>query len=34
VRNTPVYQWFALPALLCLAAAAGVRAVPYFVDQT
>ena len=34
VRNAPVYQWFALPALLCLAAAAGVRSVPYFVDQT
>jgi Ca-activated chloride channel family protein len=34
VRNTPVYQWFALPALLCLAAAVAVRAVPYFVDQT
>jgi Ca-activated chloride channel family protein len=34
VRNTPVYHWFALPALLCLAVAAGVRAVPYFVDQT
>ncbi len=34
VRNAPVYQWFALPALLCLAAAAGIRSIPYFVDQT
>ncbi|MGE5244664.1 MAG: vWA domain-containing protein [Betaproteobacteria bacterium] len=33
-RDAPVYQWFALPALVCLAAAAGVRAIPYFVDQT
>jgi Ca-activated chloride channel homolog len=34
VRDAPVYQWFALPALICLAAAMGVRAVPYFVDHT
>lgn len=34
VRDAPVYQWFALPALVCLACAAGVRAIPYFVDQT
>lgn len=34
VRDAPVYQWFALPALLCLAAAIGLRAIPYFVDQT
>ena len=34
VRDEPVYQWFALPALLCLAAALGLRAVPYFIDQT
>jgi Ca-activated chloride channel family protein len=34
VRDAPVYQWFALPALACLAAAVGARAIPYFVDQT
>ena len=27
-------QWFAIPALIALAAAVGLRAVPYFVDQT
>ncbi len=34
VRDAPVYQWFALPALVCLAAAIGLRAIPYFVDYT
>ena len=34
VRDAPVYQWFALPALLCLAAAIGLRAIPFFIDQT
>ena len=34
VRDAPVFQWFALPALLCLAAAIGLRAIPYFIDQT
>jgi len=34
VRDAPVYHWFALPALLCLAAAIGLRAMPYFIDQT
>jgi Ca-activated chloride channel family protein len=34
VRDAPVYQWFALPALLCLAAAVALRAIPYFVDLT
>lgn len=34
VHDVPVYQWFAIPALLCLAAAMALRAVPYFVDQT
>lgn len=34
IRDAPVYQWFALPALLCVAAAIGLRAVPFFVDQT
>jgi Ca-activated chloride channel family protein len=34
VQDVPVYQWFVVPALVCLAAAIGLRAVPYFVDQT
>jgi Ca-activated chloride channel homolog len=34
VQDVPVYQWFAVPALVCLVAAMGLRAVPYFVDQT
>src|SRR5262249_40692149 len=34
VRDAPVYQWFALPALLCLCAAVVLRAVPFFVDYT
>ena len=34
VHDVPVYQWFAVPALLCLAAAMAVRAIPYFIDQT
>jgi Ca-activated chloride channel family protein len=34
VRNVPVYQWFAVPALLCLALAFALRAVPFFMDQT
>ena len=34
VRDAPVYQWFALPALLCLAAAIVLRAVPFFIDHT
>jgi Ca-activated chloride channel homolog len=34
VRDAPVYQWFALPALVCLVAAIGLRAVPYFIDYT
>src|SRR5262249_24741987 len=34
VRDAPVYQWFALPALLCLCAAIVLRAVPFFVDYT
>ena len=34
VSDVPVYQWFAVPALLCLAAALAVRAVPFFVDLT
>lgn len=34
VRDAPVYDWFAVPALLCVVAAIGLRAVPFFVDQT
>lgn len=34
VRDVPVYQWFALPALFALCIAMGLRAIPYFVDQT
>jgi Ca-activated chloride channel homolog len=34
VRDVPVYQWFAIPALVALVCALGLRAVPYFVDQT
>jgi Ca-activated chloride channel homolog len=34
VRDAPVYQWFALPALVCLVAAFGLRAIPFFVDYT
>ena len=34
VRDAPVYDWFALPALVCLAAALALRAIPFFVDYT
>lgn len=34
VHDSPVYQWFAVPALLILAAAMGLRAIPFFVDLT
>jgi Ca-activated chloride channel family protein len=34
VRDAPVYQWFAVPALVCLALAMALRAVPFFIDQT
>lgn len=34
VRDVPVYQWFAIPALVALAGALGLRSIPYFVDQT
>jgi Ca-activated chloride channel family protein len=34
VQDVPVYQWFALPGLVCLVVAKGLRAIPYFVDQT
>jgi Ca-activated chloride channel family protein len=34
VQDVPVYHWFAIPSLVCLVVAMGVRAIPYFVDQT
>jgi hypothetical protein len=34
VRNRPVYQYFALPAVLLLTAAMLLRAFPFFVDLT
>jgi Ca-activated chloride channel family protein len=34
LHDTPVYQWFAIPALVCLALAFGLRAIPVFIDQT
>ena len=34
VRDVPVYQWFAIPALVALAAAFALRSVPFFIDQT
>jgi hypothetical protein len=34
VRDAPVFQWFALPALLCVTTAIGLRAIPFFIDQT
>ena len=34
VRDVPVYQWFAIPALVTLCAALALRSLPWFVDQT
>jgi Ca-activated chloride channel homolog len=34
VRDVPVYQWFAIPALVGLVCALGLRSIPYFIDQT
>ena len=34
VRDAPVYQWFALPALVCFVAGIGLRSIPFFVDYT
>lgn len=34
IHDAPVYQWFAIPALVVLAGAMLLRAVPYFVDLT
>jgi Ca-activated chloride channel family protein len=34
IRNRPVYEYFVIPAILFLAAALVLRAVPYFIDLT
>jgi Ca-activated chloride channel family protein len=34
VRDAPVYDWFAVPALVCLGLAMALRAVPFFIDYT
>jgi Ca-activated chloride channel family protein len=34
VRDAPVYDWFAVPALVCLALAMALRAVPFLIDYT
>jgi Ca-activated chloride channel homolog len=34
VRDAPVYDWFAVPALVCLALAIALRTVPFFIDHT
>jgi hypothetical protein len=34
LHDVPVYEWFALPALVLLVMAIGLRAIPFFVDQT
>jgi Ca-activated chloride channel family protein len=34
VHDVPVYEWFVIPALVCFAAAVGIRTIPYFTDQT
>ena len=34
VRDVPVFQWFAIPALVALVLAVSLRSIPYFVDQT
>jgi len=34
VRDAPVYDWFAVPAIVCLAVAMALRAVPYLIDYT
>jgi len=33
-HDAPVFQWFALPSLICFAAAFGLRAIPAFIDRT
>ena len=32
--DRPVYEWFALPALICLVGAIVLCAIPFFIDQT
>jgi Ca-activated chloride channel family protein len=34
VRDAPVYEWFALPALIGLALVMALESIPYFIDQT
>jgi Ca-activated chloride channel family protein len=34
VRDAPVFQWFALPALILLTVAIALRAIPFFIDYT
>ena len=34
VRDAPVYGWFAVPALVCLALGMALRVVPFFIDYT
>jgi Ca-activated chloride channel family protein len=34
VRNVPVFQWFAMPAIGLLIVALGLRVIPFFVDLT
>jgi hypothetical protein len=34
VHDAPVYEWFAVPALVCLVLAMALRAVPFFIDYT
>jgi Ca-activated chloride channel family protein len=34
IRNRPVYDYFVIPAIVLLAAALALRAVPYFIDLT
>jgi Ca-activated chloride channel family protein len=34
VRDAPVYHWFALPGLVCLALGVALRAIPFFIDYT
>jgi Ca-activated chloride channel family protein len=33
-RDAPVFQWFALPSLVCFAIGFALRAIPVFIDQT
>jgi Ca-activated chloride channel family protein len=33
-HDAPVFDWFAVPSLLCLAIGFGLRAIPGFIDQT